>query len=124
MHTTNYKKFKGEIENYVSKSGNIFESKIDRVFSMLRFKTYLNRTKIKKKDGYHTAHLLFILTLLPILKIRTVHSFCAKHLEQWSNSRKDTFYRFKNRAYRWRSFMYKVISEAPCLQGGASKRKF
>ena len=81
MHTTNYKKFKGEIENYVSKSGNIFESKIDHAFSMLRFKTWMNQTKIKKKGGYHAAHLLFILILLPILKIPTVHSFCARHLE-------------------------------------------
>ncbi|MCD6569438.1 MAG: hypothetical protein J7L53_01915 [Deltaproteobacteria bacterium] len=70
MHTTNCRRFKGEIENYVSKEKNIFESKIDRAFSMLKFKTYLSRTKIAKKDGYHAAHLLFILVLLPILKIR------------------------------------------------------
>lgn len=111
MHTTNYRKFKGEIENYVSKEKNVFESKIDRAFSMLKFKTYLSRTKIVKKDGYHAAHLLFILVLLPILKIRTVSSFCTRHLEQWSAGKRDTFYRFKSREYRWRSFMYQVINE-------------
>ena len=111
MHTTNCRKFKGEIENYVSKEKNIFESKIDRAFSMLKFKTYLSRTKIVKKDGYHAAHLLFILVLLPILKIQTVNSFCTRHLEQWSTSKRDTFYRFKSREYRWRSFMYQVINE-------------
>ena len=94
MHTTNCKKFKGEIENYVRKGSNIFESKIERAFSALRLKTLLTRNKIKKKDGYHAAHLLFTLTLLPILKVPTVHSFCLRHLEQWSKSRKDTFYRF------------------------------
>ena len=111
MHTTNCKKFKGEIENYVNKGSNIFESKIERAFSALTFRTLLSRTKIKKKDGYHAAHLLFMLTLLPILKIPTVHSFCLKHLEQWSNSKKDTFYRFKNSPYRWRSFMYNIIKK-------------
>lgn len=110
MHTTNCKKFKGEIENYVRKGSNIFESKIERAFSALRLKTLLTRNKIKKKDGYHAAHLLFTLTLLPILKVPTVHSFCLRHLEQWSKSRKDTFYRFKNSPYRWRSFMSNVIN--------------
>ena len=75
MHTTNYKKFKGEIEKYVNKSGNIFESKIDRVFSFLRIKTCLNRTKIKKYDGYPAAHLLFVLILLPLLKIPSINFF-------------------------------------------------
>ena len=28
MYTTNYKKFKGEIENYVNNSNNIFESRM------------------------------------------------------------------------------------------------
>jgi hypothetical protein len=70
MHTIHYKKFKGEIENYVAQGRNIFESRIDRVFQMLTIKTQLNRSKIRKKDGYHPAHLLFILTLLPMLKLQ------------------------------------------------------
>ncbi len=111
MYTTNYKKFKGEIENYVNNSNNIFESRIDHAFSMLKIRTNLSRTKIKKKDGYHAAHLLFILTLLPLLKINTVHSFCLKKWYQWSDSKKDSFYRFKQGKYRWRTFMYKVLGE-------------
>lgn len=111
MYTTNYKKFKGEIENYVNNSNNIFESRIDHAFSMLKIRTNLNRTKIKKKNGYHAAHLLFVLTLLPLLKINTVHSFCLKKWYQWSDSKKDSFYRFKQGKYRWRTFMYKVLGE-------------
>lgn len=111
MHNTNCQKFKGEIEKYVSKSNNIFDSKIDRVFSFLRIKTCLIRNNIKKYDGYAAAHLLFVLILLPLLKIPSINSFCEKHLEQWSSSKKDTFYRFKRKNYRWRSFLYKVIME-------------
>ena len=111
MHTTNLRKFKGEIENYVNNRNNIFESRIDRVFSFLNFRTNLCRTNIKKKDGYHPAHLLFILTLLPMLKIDTVHRFCLKQWHNWSTSKKDTFYRFKQANYRWRTFMYKVIEK-------------
>ena len=109
MDTANYKKFKGEIENYVTKGKNILESRIDRIFHMLNIKTQLNRSKIRKKDGYHPAHLLFILTLLPMLKIKTVHSFCQKQWYHWCIARKDAFYRFKQTDARWRSFMYKVL---------------
>lgn len=110
MHTTNLQKFKGEIENYLNSRNNIFESRIQGAFSFLNFKTLLSRTRIQKKDGYHAGHLLFILTLLPLLKIHTVHSFCLKQWYHWSTSKKDSFYRFKQRNYRWRTFMYKVIS--------------
>jgi hypothetical protein len=46
MHTTKYKKFKGEIENYVTKGSNIFESRIDRIFqSCLPDAHYQNSTE-------------------------------------------------------------------------------
>ena len=111
MHTTKFKKFQGEIENYVNNRNNIFESRIDRAFSALNFRTNLSRTNIKKKDGYPAAHLLFILTLLPLMKIDTVHGFCLKQWYHWSTSKKDSFYRFKQGKYRWRTFMYKVIEK-------------
>lgn len=109
MFTTTCKKFKGEIENYLNNGPNNFESKIEGAFSSLKFKTWLCQTNIIKKDGYHASHVLFILMILPLLKVKSVHSFCKKHWQHWSEARKDTLYRFKqNAAYRWRSFMYKV----------------
>ena len=109
MTTTNCTKFKGEIENYLVNGQNNIDSKINSAFSSLKLKTWLCRTNIVKKDGYHASHLLFILVLLPILRIKTVKGFCEKHWQHWSESKKDTFYRFKhNASYRWRSFMYKV----------------
>jgi hypothetical protein len=109
MYTINCKKFKGEIENYLAKTQGFFESRIDRAFRMLQFKTQLNRAKIRKKDGYHAAHLLFILTLLPMLKIPTIHLFSQKQWYHWCLAGKDAFYRFKHSPSRWRSFMYGVI---------------
>ncbi len=78
MHTRNHKKFKGEIGGYLVKERNIFESRIDRAFSLLNLGTHLSRTKIIRKDGYHVSHLLFILVLLPLLKINSVNRFCEK----------------------------------------------
>ncbi len=109
MITTKCIKFKGEIENYLRNGQNNFDSKINSAFLSLKFKTLLCRTNFIKKDGYHAAHLLFILIILPVLKIKSVNSFCKKHWRQWSESRKDSYYRFKqNTSYRWRSFMYKA----------------
>jgi len=109
MYTENCKKFKGEIENYLCNGQHNFDSKVKEIFTTLNVKTWLNRTNIIKKDGAHAAHILFILIILPLLNIRTVHSFCQKHWIHWSTSKKDVFYRFKqNAAYRWRSFMYKI----------------
>jgi len=109
MDSTNCRKFKGEIEKYLCKKKNIFESRMDRVFRMLNIKTKLNQTKIRKKDGYHASHLLFIVSLLPLLRIPTIHSFCRKQWYQWCLARKDAFYRFKRNPSRWRSFMYTII---------------
>jgi hypothetical protein len=107
--TTNCIKFKGEIENYLINGQNNFESKIDRAFSSLFFKTWLCRANIRKQDGYQASHLLFILIILPLLKIKTVNGFCRKQWLHWSSGKKDTFYRFKNNTnFRWRSFMSKV----------------
>jgi len=111
MHTTSHKAFKGEIEEYLDKEGRIFETKIDEAFTRLGFRTQMNKAKIIKRDGYHAAHVLFVLVLLPLLKIRNVRSFCRKHIEQFTRSRKDTFYRFKTRGYRWRSFLYYIMQE-------------
>jgi hypothetical protein len=111
MITTKSQKFKGEIENYLRNSKNNFDVKIDRAFCSLKFKTWLCKSNIVKKDGYPASHVLLILFVLPLLRLKTVNSFCNKKWHQWSVAGKDTFYRFKIRAYRWRSLLYKVIQE-------------
>lgn len=124
MLSTNCKKFKGEIENYLRNSQNQFESKIDRLFVSLRVKTWLQRTNIVKKDGYPAAHLLFVLFILPLLKLDTIHCFCRKGWKQWSPSGKDAFYRFKQSCFRWRSFTYKFLIELFIKQPVAGGQKF
>ena len=127
MCITNRTKFKGEIENYLRNGHNSFDSKIDQTFSCLKVKTWLSRTNIIKKDGYHASHLLFVLFMLPIFKINSVHGFCRKHWHHWSISKKDTFYRFKHNAYRWRTFMYKLmsqISKAVAFEKGSIKERY
>ena len=111
MITTKCQKFKGEIENYLKNGQNNFDIKIDRAFCSLKFKTWLCKSSIIKRDGYPASHILLILFVLPLLRLKTVNSFCNKKWHQWSVAGKDTFYRFKTRTYRWRSWLYKVMQE-------------
>ena len=111
MLTTQCEKFKGEIDNYLNKDQPTLDIKIDRAFCSLKLKTWLCRCNIIKKDGYPASHLLFILFLLPLLRIKTVNSFCNKQWYQWSVAGKNTFYRFKHRAHRWRTLLYQLFLE-------------
>ena len=111
MFTTKCRKFKGEIESYLRIGQHHFDVKIDRAFCSLKIKTWLCRSEILKRDGYPASHLLLILFMLPVLRLNTINTFCNKQWYQWSAARKDTFYRFKHRTYRWRSFFYQVIIE-------------
>lgn len=111
MITTKCKKFKGEIENYLRIGRHNFDIKIDQAFCSLKVRTLLCQSNILKRDGYPAAHLLLVLTMLPVLRLKTINSFCNKCWSQWSAARKDAFYRFKDKPYRWRSFLYKVIIE-------------
>ena len=117
MYSIKCKRFKGEIETYLSNEKNIFESRMDRVFRTLNVKTQMNQVNIRKRDGYHAAHLLFVLSLLPLLKIPTIHGFCLKRWDHWCMARKDAFYRFQKSPSRWRSFMYAVIHKAQAVSG-------
>ncbi len=112
MNTSIARRFKGEIERYLTQGQNRFESRINDAFSLLNIKTWLCRANIIKKDGFHASHLLFVLTILPLLKVRTIHKFSGKHWSNWSKSQKDAFYRFKGKqSYRWRIFLNKVNIE-------------
>ena len=111
MNTTKCKKFKGEIENYLRNGQNNFDVKIERAFCSLKFKTWLCKSNIIKRDGYPASHVLLILFVLPLLHLKTVNSFCNKKWHHWSVAGKDTFYRFKTQAYRWRSLLYRIIME-------------
>jgi hypothetical protein len=111
MLTTQCQKFKGEIENYLKKDQLSLDIKIDRAFCSLKLKTWLCRCNIIKKDGYPASHLLFILFVLPLLRIKTVNSFCNKQWHQWSLAGKNTFYRFKHKAHRWRTLLYQLFLE-------------
>ena len=108
MHNTKTKKFKGEVDHYLQKQRHNFDSKIDDVFSTLGIKTCLSISRITKAAGFHPSHILFALVMMPILNIKTVHSYCRRIWDRWLKTGKDTFYRFKENPYNWRTFLNQV----------------
>ena len=68
MNTTNCGKFKGEIENYLVNGQNNIDSKTNNLFRSLKLKTWLCRTNIVKKDGYHASHVLFKMIRISFLR--------------------------------------------------------
>lgn len=108
MHNIKTKKFKGEVDKYLQKQRHNFESKIDAVFSTLGIKTCLCISRITKLTGYHPSNILFVLFMMPILNVKTVHSYCRRMWDGWFKSGKDAFYRFKENPYNWRTFLNQV----------------
>ncbi|MBF0477043.1 MAG: transposase [Deltaproteobacteria bacterium] len=102
-------KFKGDVENYLSKSHNNIELIADRLLTLFNVKTIMGQCHIRKREGVHPADILFLLIIIPLLKLKTVHSFCQYKIEDWAGCGKDTFYRFKCKAYPWRTFISKIV---------------
>ncbi|RZB30151.1 MAG: hypothetical protein SRB1_02431 [Desulfobacteraceae bacterium Eth-SRB1] len=65
MTTTNCEKFKGEIQNYLVNGQNNFDSKIDSLFSSLKFKTWLCRTNIIKKGKRSINRTNYLASVVP-----------------------------------------------------------
>ena len=109
MISTGCIKFKGEIEKYLRKDNHNFEFKIDEALSTLKVKTLLCRTNIIKKEGYHAAHLLFMLILLPLLNGQYHQQLLPKALATLvQGPKRHSLSVQKNTNYRWRSFMCKI----------------
>jgi len=105
MHNIVMKKFKGEIENYLRKQHNNFDSKINSVFQRLCVKTCLSGSRIVKKSGVPTYQILFILIMAPFLHMKTINSYYRRILKKQFKTGKDAYYRFKEKSYSWRTFL-------------------
>jgi len=59
----------------------------------MSYSANVSATFIIKKEEYPASHLLFVLFILPLLKLNNFQFFCSKGWQQWSHSGKDAFYR-------------------------------
>ncbi|MBF0495583.1 MAG: hypothetical protein HQK58_03250 [Deltaproteobacteria bacterium] len=83
-------KFKGDVDNYLSKSHNNIELIADRLLTLFNVKTIMGQCHIRQREGVHPADTLFLLIIIPLLKLKTIHSFCKYKIEDWAGCGKDT----------------------------------
>ena len=66
--------FSLSLQKQIENQNILFDSEINRAFNELNFRTLLNRSGITKKKGYATVTLLFLIVLLPFLKLHSAIS--------------------------------------------------
>jgi len=104
VHNKKLARFQGQIDTALKKFRADLELRLKKLFSVLHVKTHLTCAGIRKREGFSPVNLLFVLTNLVFLHIRTVHDLLHRPLQVLLKAHKDTFYRFKKAEWSWRPF--------------------
>ena len=86
------------------------ELRINELFAVLHIQSHLTGAGIRKYEGFRPVHLLFVLTNLVFLHIKSVHDLLHRPLESLFQAQKDTFYRFKKAEWSWGPFYRRFLT--------------
>lgn len=101
--------FSLSLQKQIASRNMNLDTEINRAFNELKLRSLLHQCHFKKQKGYLCIHLLFVLLLLPFLNSRLSRLWAIKYLANFSNAKKDTFYRFLNHErFNWRKFLYLI----------------
>ena len=114
MHNRKIALFQGQIETALKKFRADLELRIKQLFSGLHIQSHLTGAGIRKHEGFSPLHLLFVLTNLAFLHIKSVHDLLHRPLQSLFQAQKDTFYRFKKAEWSWGPFYRRFLA---CLGG-------
>jgi len=98
--------FSLSIQREIESRGLNVESEVNKSFNELGIRTLLHQSGIHKEKGFPPVTLLFVMTVLPLIK----HSLCSLWSGQFFTNiiaaQKDTYYRFLNHpCFNWRKFV-------------------
>ena len=98
--------FSLSIQREIESRGLNVESEVNKSFNELGIRTLLHQSGIRKEKGFPPVTLLFVMTVLPLIK----HSLCSLWSGQFFAkviaAQKDTYYRFLNHpCFNWRKFV-------------------
>jgi len=110
LHNKKFTHFQGQIETALEKFRSDLGLRLKKLFSVLHVKTHLTGANIRKREGFSPVNLLFVLTNLAFLHIRTVHDLLHRPFQVLLKARKDTFYRFKKAEWSWRPFYRRFLA--------------
>jgi len=91
LHNRKIARFQGQIETALEKFRSDLGLRLKKLFSVLHVKTHLTGAGIRKHEGFSPRHLLFVLTNLVFLHIKTVHDLLHRPLKSLFQAQKDAF---------------------------------
>ena len=120
----NHKSFSISFQRELSKRNLAMDSEINKAIKELNFRSLLRQSGIRKRKGYGTLTILFLIVLLPFLKKSMTAYWTEENLGQSIEARKDTFYRFLNHEqYNWRRLVYLLAVKLISMNGEVQLKK-
>jgi hypothetical protein len=110
LHNRKLAHFQGQIETALKNFRADLELKIKELFAVLHIQSHLTGAGIRKSEGVPAVYLLFVLTNLVFLHIKTVHDLLRRPLQSWFKAQKDAFYRFKKAEWSWGPFYRRFLA--------------
>lgn len=110
MHNRKIARFQGQIETALINFRANLELRLKELFAVLHIQSHLTGAGIRKCEGFSPRHLLFVLTNLVFLHIKTVHDLLHRPLQALFLAQKDTFYRFKKAEWSWGPFYRRFLA--------------
>lgn len=110
MHNRKIVRFQGQIETALKNFLADLELRIKELFAVLHIQSHLTAAGIRKQEGFSPRHLLFVLTNLAFLHIKTVHDLLHRPLHSLFLAQKDAFYRFKKAEWSWGPFYRRFLA--------------
>jgi hypothetical protein len=110
LHNRKIVRFQGQIETALKNFRAGLGLRIKELFAVLHIQSHLTGAGIRKQEGFSPRHLLFVLTNLAFLHIKTVHDLLHRPLQSLFQAQKDTFYRFKKAEWSWGPFYRRFLA--------------
>jgi hypothetical protein len=110
LHNTKIARFQGQIETALKNFRAGLELRIKELFAVLHIQSHLTGAGIRKHEGASARQLLFVLTNLTFLHIKSVHDLLRRPLKSLFKAQKDAFYRFKKAEWSWGPFYRRFLA--------------
>ena len=110
MHNRKIALFQGQIETALKNLRAELDLRFKELFAVLHIQSHLTGAGIRKHEGYSPRHLLFVLTNLVFLHIKTIHDLLHRPLKSLFQAEKDAFYRFKKAEWSWGPFYRRFLA--------------
>lgn len=110
MHNRKIAFFPGQIETALKNFRADLELRINKLFAVLHVKSHLTGAGISKREGCLPINLLFVLTNMVFVHIKTVHDLLDRPLKSLVQAQKDAFSRFKKAEWSWRPFYQRFLA--------------